>query len=149
LGGILLAIFSLPGIFMSYFAGKLADKVGKKKILLLGLILMGSSLIYFSTAQDFILVLFFAFLISVGIVLAVPALNGLIADLAYRCKKGAIAGVWDFFMDLGYFLGPILGGLIAEQFGLRTIFLVFGEILIILAVPLSISRGIFLKKRSC
>lgn len=131
LGGLLLAFFSLPGIFLSCYAGKLADKVGKKKVLFLGLILIGISLIMFSKMSNLYLVFAFALLISLGWVLSLPALDGLIVDLSYKHRKGEISGIWNFFMDVGFVLGPLLGGFIAESFGIRNVFSILGILFLI------------------
>ncbi|MFH2106629.1 MAG: MFS transporter [Candidatus Micrarchaeota archaeon] len=143
MGGLLMACFSLPGIFISYHAGKFADKFGKKNILLLGLIIMGVALISFSSVTDLALVFVFALLVSVGWVISSPALCGLIANLSYGHKKGEIAGIWDFFMDVGFVSGPILGGIIAQFAGIRSVFFILGIVFFISALLL-----IFIKLRS-
>ena len=134
LGGILLACFSFLGIFLSCPAGKLADKFGKKKILILGLFIMGASLILFSISSNFIFIFSSAILISIGWTFSFPAASGLIIDLSYNEKKGEIAGIWDFFMDLGYVITPIIGGFVAEIFGIRSVFLGIGLFLILVNI---------------
>ncbi len=134
LGGMLLAFFSLPGIFVSYHAGKMADKVGKKNILFFGLVVMGASLVLFSLSHNLYLIFFFALIASVGWASSLPALNGLIIDLSYNQRKGKIVGIWAFFMDAGYVIGPIVGGLIADMAGLRNTFLITGLFFVLASV---------------
>lgn len=93
LGGLLLAFFSLPGIFLSYPAGRIADRVGKKIVLFLGLVIIGVSLILFSLSHSLIFVFALALLISVGWAISLPSLDGLIIDLTYRQKKGEATGL--------------------------------------------------------
>ena len=140
LGGVLLAFFSLPGIFISYHAGKMADKIGKKNVLFFGLVLMGTSLVLFSLSHNLYLIFFFALLASVGWASSLPALNGLIIDLSYNHRKGKIAGIWDFFMDAGYVIGPIMGGLIADLAGLRNTFLITGLFFVLASVFLAFAN---------
>ena len=134
LGGLLLAFFSLPGIFLSFFAGKMADKLGKKLILFIGLLIAGSSLIFFSNSSNLYLIFMFALLVSVGWVISLVSLNALIVDLSYKHRKGEIAGIWNFFMDVGFVLGPIFGGFIAESFGVRNVFSIIGILFLISSV---------------
>jgi len=126
LGGLLLAFFSLPGIFLAYPAGKIADKFGKRNALLLGLAITGASIILFSVSNDLLIVFASALFFSAGWVFSLPALNGLIIDLAYRRRKGEIAGIWDFFTDAGFVAGPVVGGAVAEFWGIRQTFLAAG-----------------------
>lgn len=126
LGGLLLASFSLPGIFLSFFIGRLADKAGKRIALLVGLVVMGVSLILFSQLHDLVSIFLLALSISVGWVVSVISLNALIVDLSYGHKKGEVVGVWDFFMDIGFVIGPVIGGFVAEIFGVRAVFFLMG-----------------------
>ncbi len=142
LGGLLMACFYVPGIFLSYYFGKMADKVGKKNTLVMGVFLLGIAIISFSFTKNVVVVFLQALLVSFGIVMSLPALDGLIVDLSYKQKKGKIAGIWDFFMDVGYVIGPIGGGLIADSFGLRAVFLCTGILFILSAIVF-----LFLKHR--
>ncbi len=130
LGGVLLAFFSLPGIFLSYPAGRLADRIGKKKVLLVGMSLIGIALILFSLTHQLILVFALALLISIGWSISLPSLNGLIIDHTPD-KKGEIVGLWDFFMDVGFVIGPIVGGVIAQFLGVRSVFLCMGILFLV------------------
>jgi MFS family permease len=135
-GGLLMACFSLPGIFLSYPAGKLADKHGRKLILTIGLTIMGASLTMFSITQPLIHLYIFALLTSVGWAISLPALNSLIIDQSYGHKKGIIAGLLNFFMDLGMILGPILGGILAQIYGIKSAFLAMGLIFLLSGILL-------------
>jgi len=126
LAGLLMTFFSIPGIFFSYPLGILADKIGKKKVLFVGMISIGASLIMFSITENIILLFGCAALYSIGSAMFSPAIDGLIVDLSYKHTKGKIVGIWDSFLDLGYFVGPIMGGIIAQFQGLREVYLYLG-----------------------
>jgi len=140
LGGLLMASFSIPGIVLSYPAGRMADKYGKRLVLTLGLMIIGASLILFSFSTQISHIFLFALLTSVGWVLSLPALNGLIIDTSIGQKRGCVVGLLDFFMDLGFVLGPLVGGLIAQLFGLKSIFLAIGSIFLASLVLFSLVR---------
>jgi MFS family permease len=140
LGGMLMACFSLPGIFLSYPAGKLADRFGKKRVLVAGLVVLGVSLALFSGARSLEEAIVPALLASVGWVLSLPALNGLIIDNASGHRKGVVAGIWDLFLDLGFMCGPLFGGLIAQLLGIKSVFLVLGLVFIASAAVLCALR---------
>ncbi|MBU0536550.1 MAG: MFS transporter [Nanoarchaeota archaeon] len=126
LGGLLLAFFSLPAIFISYPVGRLADSIGKKTTLLAGLMIMGTSLLIFSQTKNLYAVFGLALLISIGWITSVISVNSLIIDLSYKHKKGEIAGIWNLFMDIGFVVGPLIGGIIAEFTGITNVFFAMG-----------------------
>lgn len=134
IAGVFLACFSIPSILLARFAGKLADKFGKKQILFWGLIVLGASLSLFSVIQNIYVIFVLALSVSFGTTLALPALNGFLIDLAYKKKKGRICGIWNIFRNLGYIVGPLLGGILADISGLRTTFLIVGAVIIISAL---------------
>jgi MFS family permease len=140
LGGLLMASFSLPGIFLAYPCGRLADKYGKRQVLTSGLLVMGAGLVLFSTSQSVIHAFASALLTSVGWVLSLPALNGLIIDLAAGHKKGCVAGLWDLFMDLGFVSGPLMGGLLAQLYGVKSAFLAMGAVFLASTLLLCLHR---------
>ncbi|MDD4983407.1 MAG: MFS transporter [Candidatus ainarchaeum sp.] len=134
LAGLLMAFFSIPGILFSYLFGLIADKIGKKKVLFAGMICIGLSLILFVSTKNIVLLFAFASLYSIGAAMFLPSLNGLIVDLSFGHQKGKIVGLWDSFTDLGYFIGPLIGGIIAEFYGLREVYISLGVFFIAISL---------------
>ncbi|MBW6452048.1 MAG: MFS transporter [DPANN group archaeon] len=130
-GGMLISFFYLPSIFLGFPFGKLADKIGKTKILAAGLIVTSIGLITFSQTFSLSGLIISALIISIGTIMATPSLNGLIIDKSYNHTKGEITGIWDFFMDLGFIIGPITAGFLAEFYGIRYAFMCFGALFLI------------------
>jgi len=139
-GGIILASFYLPAIFLGAPFGKLADRYGKKPMLLAGLLIAGISLVAFGLSTNMLMLIAFAALNSVGIILSRPALSGLVVDLAYKHRKGEFAGIWSLFSDLGFVIGPILAGVLAQFSSIGGAFIVFGGITLLLAAVLALVR---------
>src|SRR3989344_5136639 len=131
LGGLIFAMFFLPGILLSQPSGWLGDKFGKKLILIIGMVISGISLIAFSATINIKIILISAFFTAAGTTLMYPNVKGLIGDILYKHKKGEFIGSVSVFSDLGYIIGPIIGGLIAQFFGVRKIFLIAGIIFIL------------------
>lgn len=133
MGGFLLACFSIPGIFLAYPAGRIADKLGKKKILILSLILMGIGLLFFSQTFNIYMIFIFALVISIGWVFALPSMDGLIVDTLNLGENSPIIGVWGFFVDMGFVIGPLYAGIMSEFFGIRNTFMSVGIVFLIIA----------------
>ncbi|MBN2251382.1 MAG: MFS transporter [Candidatus Altiarchaeota archaeon] len=134
--GLILSMFVLPFIIFEAPAGYLADRHGKQKMLTAGLILSGVFFIIFGlSGKTPILLLSSAFIATTGLAFARPSMEGLLTDLAEEKQKGGIVGVWDVSEDMGYIIGPILGGLIAEFYRDITIPFIFLGCLILLLIP--------------
>src|SRR3989344_3271986 len=66
LGGLLMAFFAIPGIFLPYFVGKFADSKGKATVLLIGMLIMGISLIFLALTHSLFMIFTAALLVSLG-----------------------------------------------------------------------------------
>jgi MFS family permease len=130
-GSLILAMFIIPLIVFGVFAGKIADKYGKIKALTLGIILSGLSLIIFGISSTISALLASAFLTSLGLAFIWAAISGLITDISVNNERGSITGVWNMSMDIGYVIGPFLGGAVAEIFGIGNAFTFMGLILLL------------------
>ncbi len=115
--GLILAMFVLPFILFDIPAGILADRYGKARIMVVGLTLAGIFMILFGLVREPLHLLITAFMATTGLALVRPSIDGLLTDLAEKKQKGGIVGVWDVSEDLGYVIGPIMGGLIGSYYG--------------------------------
>lgn len=127
--------------------GFLADKIGRKRTIIFGLImvlLFGGilliSTIYIQFVLSLMLLVFFAGLTN-------PAFSALIADLTVESERGITYGFLGFCNDFGFFIGPILGGIIIDNLIKSGVSLPHGVKLCLLGVlaPISLSI-IFLTK---
>jgi MFS family permease len=134
--GLILAIFMLPLILFALPAGYLADKYGKIRMIIPGLLIIGVFFITFGMSGSSTLLLASAFLSTTGLALAWVSTNGLLTDISSKYRRGGIVGVWNIFEDLGYVIGPVFGGLTAKFFdSIRIPFILLGLIVIASIVP--------------
>jgi len=88
--GLLITLFTLPGIFLSPFLGVIADRLGRKKVLIPSLFMFAIFGFVCSLTHNYDMLLLFRFLQGVG-GSAIGSLNiTLIGDL-YSGKQRAIA----------------------------------------------------------
>lgn len=112
--GLVVSLFALPGIILTPVYGILADKFGRKKVLIPSLIMFG----IFGTAgffvRDFNLLLIVRFLSGMGAA-SLGALNlTLIGDLFAEEKRQKIVGYNNSALNLGTTIVPIIGGMLAK-----------------------------------
>lgn len=105
--------------------GTLGDRVGRRRILLLGYALFGaaSALAVFSdTAQVLILA---RALLGIGGAMIMPATLSILRDVFPDRHERAVAiGVWTAVAAIGAATGPVLGGFLVEHFWWGSVFLI-------------------------
>lgn len=129
--GLIMAMFVTPYILFEVPAGIIADRLGKTKMLILGLLTAGSSLILFGITKDPQTMMIYAFISTTGLAIARPAIDGHLTDISAGKRRGCIVGVWDTSEDAAYITSAIIGGLIAETTGITNTMTILGALLIL------------------
>jgi len=132
-GSFIMACFMFPRVFLQGFAGNWADKKGKKKFLVYGLISAGLFLTLFGFQSGIFLKTIFALFSAVGASFVYPAADGLFIDMidGYSQEEEEITGIRGFGYNLAYIIGPLTAGFLAEGFGMGITFSIYGLVLMI------------------
>jgi MFS family permease len=113
--GFLFAIFSAGSIIGGIIGGALADKYGRRAMVLVGLIASGVSSIFMGLVEDlnifYILAAFMGLMGNFG----GPARQAMVADLLPKEKQAEGFGILRVAVNLSAAVGPIFGGIIATQ----------------------------------
>ena len=120
--GLIIASFNFARIFSNPFFGRLSDKYGRKQFIVIGLFFYGViSVLYVlpAAAETLVIIRFFHGLTSV---LVVPIAMALAADIAPKEHLGKYLGTLNMAVMLGLGVGPVLGGLIQDRFGIPVAF---------------------------
>ncbi|MCS4486441.1 multidrug efflux MFS transporter NorA [Staphylococcus americanisciuri] len=112
--GVMVAAFALAQMIISPFGGALADKLGKKLIICIGLILFSISEFLFASSHAFSLLLVSRVLGGFSAGMVMPGVTGLIADLSPMQDKARNFGYMSAIISAGFILGPGAGGFLAE-----------------------------------
>ena len=112
--GLLITVFTLPGVLLTWVAGALSDRFGRKRILVPSLMLFGVAGGVCSLAWDFELLLALRTLQGVGAA-ALGALNvTLVGDLFAGRDRTAALGYNSSVLSIGTASYPAIGGALAS-----------------------------------
>lgn len=142
--GLIYAGFTFPIFFVSLLVGRYVDHRGAKGVIVTGLFLMALSSFGFFLTSNPILLFILSLVAGVGDAFLLPAVDTLLDRLSANRVKERIVGVKVFAESLGYFLGPLLAGLLAAMVGFPGTFLLFGFFALCLSLAssfVSLGRG--------
>ena len=113
--GVMLGASSLAGLFGGMFGGALADKFGRKSIILFGLVFSAVSSVALGLTND--LSVMFVLSIFVGLIGSVghPAHGAMIADILPDEKRQEGFGILRVITNVSWLVGPTIGGFVASR----------------------------------
>jgi MFS family permease len=113
--GLIFGVFAITGMIGSTIGGALADRWGRKPMLLFGLVMSAISSLWLGTVND--LDLFFLGAVITGVFSHVggPAQQALVADILPEHQRTQGYGIIRVTFNLSVTLGPAIGGLLATR----------------------------------
>lgn len=123
-GGYFMAAYMLPSVTMGWLVGTLCRRFGKKKTAMVSFFLSCLFMIPISFLKIPSLIIFFMLVSSIGSSLAWPALRSAYSDYINESHSYSkeIEGLNDFSSNIGYIIGPIVGGVMADLAGVQNVF---------------------------
>ena len=117
--GVLAALY--PGVWCvaQLFTGAWSDRVGRKPLIVAGMLLQGAALLLVAATTGFTPWAVGAVLIGIGTALVYPTLIAAVGDQAHPTWRATAVGVYRLWRDTGYVVGALMGGAVADLFGLR------------------------------
>ncbi len=113
--GIIFGIFSITGIIGSTIGGALTDRVGRKSMLIFGLLASALSSLWIGSVDElqvfFIGAIFVGFFSNIG----GPAHQAMVADLLPEEQRAEGFGIIRVTFNLAVVIGPAIGGFLAAQ----------------------------------
>lgn len=127
-GGLLIAAFTLPNLIFGWYVGPVTKIFGKKRTAFFSLLIGSTILAGFALMQNHWWVMFLIFIAACFFSFTLPAIEGAYADYISESPKveTEIVGLEDFAFNVGYVLGPILAGLLADIFDIARAFSIIG-----------------------
>jgi MFS family permease len=116
--GILAAVY--PGVWGlgQLFTGAWSDRVGRKRLIVAGMWTQAAGIVAIALGSAFVTFAVGAVLLGLGTAMVYPTLLAAIGDVAPPSWRASSIGVYRLWRDMGYAVGALLAGLVADAFGL-------------------------------
>ena len=132
--GLVTAIYPAVWGVGQLFTGKMSDYFCKKSMLFWGMFLQALALVLFVFASSLLHFVLLASFLGWGTAMVYPTFLATVAENTHPLDRPKSLGVFRLWRDLGYAIGAILTGVIADVFGIDTSIVVIGALTLISAL---------------
>jgi MFS family permease len=115
--GTLAAIYPAVWGVCQLFTGALSDRIGRKLLIVAGMWVQAVGIVLITLLGTFAWFAAGAALLGIGTAMVYPTLLAAIGDVVNPAWRASTVGVYRFWRDMGYAVGALLSGLVADWFG--------------------------------
>ncbi len=127
--GIILGVQLVSIVFMKPLMGRVSDRVGRKQVIVPGLLVGAVSIALLPALPNFIGLSALSLVFGLGFATVTSSTAALVADLTQNGRYGSSMGVLRTIMDVGQSIGPVLTGWMVAAAGYGNAFMLLAAIL--------------------
>ena len=116
--GALAFIYPATSSIAQLWTGAWSDRVGRKWLIASGMAVQGIALLAMVAVSGFAAWAVCGVALGVGTAMVYPTLLAAIGDVAHPSWRGSAIGIYRLWRDLGYAVGALLAGALADAFGM-------------------------------
>ena len=139
--GVILGVQLVSIVFAKPLMGRVSDRVGRRRVILPGLLIGAASVVLIPFAPSFIGLTVLSLVFGLGFATVTSSTTALVADLTRDGRYGSSMGVLRTVMDVGQSIGPVLTGFIVGVAGYGSAFTLLAAILVLAALMLGFLFG--------
>ena len=124
--GLIFGAFSISRTFFLPYFGRLSDLKGRKPIILPGFFayaVISVAFVFSNSVDTLIIIRFFH---GIASAMLMPVIQAYIGDITPQGREGTTMGLFNMSLFLGLSLGPLIGGVIKDYWGLQASFISMG-----------------------
>lgn len=126
--GMVITVFGVARLFVNYPSGALSQRIGRRPLLLWGLVVIVIGSVGAALAGSIESLLAWRFVQGLGSGIYMSVSYAAMADMTEDDTRGRVMALQQASMWFGIGVGPILGGFLAEYFGLPAPFWAYGAV---------------------
>lgn len=115
---LLVALYPAVWGVAQLFTGALSDRIGRRALMTAGMLLQGLALIAVGAARSWHVWLTAMIALGIGTAFVYPTFLSAVSDHSSPSWRATAIGVYRWWRDLGYVVGAILAGFLADKFGI-------------------------------
>lgn len=127
--GVILGVQLVGIVFMKPLMGRVSDRVGRKQVIVPGLLVGAVSIALLPVLPSFIGLSALSLIFGLGFATVTSSTAALVADLTQDGRYGSSMGVLRTVMDVGQSIGPVLTGWMVAAAGYGNAFMLLAAIL--------------------
>lgn len=124
--GLTLSFFALARLILNVPLGLLADRLGRRVLLVSGPLVTAAGMVGSGLAPGIVQLLLWRFVAGAGSAMYMTAAQIYLVDISTPANRARFLGTNQGALLVGVSIGPAVGGVVAELFGLRAPFYVVG-----------------------
>lgn len=124
--GILKAAYPMVWGVGQTITGPLSDRWGRKGLIVAGMWVQAAALLLTGLTGEFVWWFVASVLLGLGTAMVYPSLIAAVSDASHPSWRARSLSVYRFWRDLGYAIGALSAGLIADRFGFSAAILAIG-----------------------
>jgi MFS family permease len=118
--GWLAAIYPAVWGMGQLYTGALSDRIGRKALIVAGMWIQAAGIAVITLSENFTGFAAGAALLGVGTAMVYPTLLATIGDVTHPSWRASSVGVYRLWRDLGYAVGAVLAGVVADLLGISS-----------------------------
>ena len=126
--GVLVAVYPLVWGLGQLVTGAWSDRIGRKWLIACGMWVQAGAIALIALGNGFAVWLAGSILLGAGTAMVYPTLLAAIGDVAHPSWRASSVGVYRFWRDLGFAIGALLAGVLADIFGIAAAILAIAAI---------------------
>ena len=115
---VLAALYPAVWGIAQLFTGAASDRIGRKGLIVGGMVVQAAGIGLTAATGSFVICAMGALLLGLGTAMVYPTLLAAIGDVAQPTWRASAVGVYRLWRDLGYAIGALLAGIVADALGL-------------------------------
>ena len=126
--GILKAVYPATWGILQIATGPLSDRLGRKGLIVAGMWVQAMGLFLTAATSHFEWWLVGSLLLGLGTAMVYPSLIAAVSDSSHPSWRARSLSVYRFWRDLGYAIGALSAGIIADFFGMAWAIAIIGAV---------------------